>query len=111
MKLTNEEIFALTMLFGDQKFFDESVISQLDHTEVLERKKTGIGYFTKIKFADPLPDCCDRKIWDWNFSHKDLEYGGSFIAYYDPPNVIELEAVVHDGLWPKDFDKNAFSGD
>lgn len=109
-KIANEEHFALMKIFGNQTNFDNAISSQLDHTEVLERKETGIGYFTKIQFANPLPDCFDGKIWDWNFNHKDLKYGGSFIAYYDPPNVIELVAVVHDGLWPKEFDKNAFSG-
>ncbi|GAB2828722.1 hypothetical protein GCM10027276_34550 [Comamonas piscis] len=109
MKLTSEEIFALTMLFGNQELFEEAVIYQLDSAEVLERKETGVGYFAKIKFANPLPDCCNSKIWDWNFNHKNLKYGGSFIAYYEPPNLIELEAVVHDGLWPKGFDKSAFS--
>lgn len=109
MKLGNEEIFAMSMLFGDSRLFEESIIQQLDRAEVLERTETGVGYFTQIRLENHLPDCFNRKIWDWNFNHKDLQYGGSFIAYYSPPNLIELEAVAHDGLWPTRFDRSAFS--
>ena len=109
MNLTNEEIFALNMLFRDKSIFSESILSQQDRVKVLERQGTGVGYFTKIEFPEPLPKCIDKKILDWNFNHVNLKYGGSFIVYYSPPNLIELEAVVHDGLWPNNFDKNSFS--
>ncbi|MBB6580124.1 hypothetical protein HNP33_004255 [Comamonas odontotermitis] len=111
MKLTNEEKFALMKLFGGNTDFDIAVISQLDRAEVLERKETGVGYFSTIKLMDSIQNFTNINERSWNFNHKFLKYGGLFIAFCDPPNLIELEAVVHDGLWPKKFDEKLFSDD
>ncbi len=48
-------------------------------------------------------------MWDWNFSHKQLPYGGSFIFYKESPNELTLEAVTFDGLWPQKFNETYFS--
>lgn len=108
MKLAEEERFALYKLFGGESEFDLAVISQIENAEVIERRETGVGYFSTIRFSMPLPESKGRLQWDWNFNHRNLKHGGSFIAFYDPPNVIELEAVVHDGGWPMKFDSDAF---
>ncbi len=84
-----------------------TVCALLDKASVIERKITGVGYFTTIKFPTDLPETKVLQ-WDWNFEHRRLKHGGAFIACYEAPKTIELEAVVHDGLWPKPFKSEDF---
>lgn len=108
MKLTQEERFALTMIFNSNDKFDSSVRSQLNDAQVVERISTGVGFFSTIHFPRPLDDNEGRLQWDWNFSHQKLMYGGSFMSAYEPPNVIELEGVAFEDSWPAEFDSNMF---
>lgn len=107
MKPTNEELFALSKIFFRKDIFDIEITNKLNNIEVIERKNTIVGFFSLIRFKNKLPDV-SRRQWDWNFNHRDLKYGGSFMAYFKPPDLIELEAVVHDGNWPINFDPTAF---
>lgn len=108
MKINNEERFALSKLFLGNDAFSVSLISQLDSAVVIKREKTGVGFFSTIRFPCPVSELMRQRQWDWNFDHRDLMYGGSFMAYFEPPSTIVLEAVAHHGDWPKIFDSQAF---
>jgi hypothetical protein len=107
MPITTEERFALGLLFRESDVTSVAVRIQLDMAEVIERKATGVGFFTTIRLITPLPVTTKRQ-WDWNFAHSQLSHGGSFICWIDGTNVLELEAVVNDGAWPNDFDPRNF---
>ena len=107
--LLEEEKYALSKLFSEHNAFDSAIISYLADASVLERKYTGIGYFVTIKFPHDLPNDDGVLARDWNFKHRLLKYGGSFTAFYNKPNVIELEAVAHDGNWLDHFNPEDFS--
>jgi hypothetical protein len=108
MQLTDIERFALQMLFCGQDVASTTVRDQLDTADVITRKATGVGFFTTIRLAIPLSKDAQRQ-WDWNFEHRHLSHGGSFICWLDDSNVLELEAVIHNGDWPDRFDPNDFS--
>lgn len=108
MKLTNEEKFALEKMFGSESEFDRQVRAGIFAAEVVERKNTKVGFFSTVKFLQRLPDSKGQLQWDWNFQHEKLAHGGSFMAYLEPPDVIEIEAVVHDGVWPVEFEAGLF---
>ena len=109
MQLTYEERFALEKIFHGDSDFDRAVVDQLQMVEVVERDMTGIGFFSTVRFPGHLPDNRGRLQWDWNFNHRDLSQGGSFMASYEEPDIIELEAVAFYGEWPLSFDADAFS--
>lgn len=108
MRPTNEELFALTKLFPGAEPVDIAVAASAREASVIERTFTDGGGFSTIKFASPLPPTDGSLQRDWNFSHRDLEYGGSFMAALVYPDVIELEFVAHVESWPTGFDPNAF---
>jgi hypothetical protein len=109
MQITDEERFALSKLYDRPNDFDAAITANVDKVSVIERTMTGVGYFTTIQFQCDLPDSTESERRSWNFKHKKLHYGGLFTAYYEKPNVIELEAVVHDGKWPDCFNAEDFS--
>lgn len=108
MQLTAVERFALQMLLRGPDVSSSAVRAQLDRSEVVARKATGVGFFTTIRLTTPLPDIAQRQ-WDWNFEHRQLSHGGSFMCWLEDSNVIELEAVTHNGDWPDRFDPSDFS--
>jgi hypothetical protein len=109
MRLDAQEKFALSMLFNGADPFSAAVLKQLDTAEVTERRSTGVGFFTMIHFADPLPDA-ERAQWDWNFAHNGLSHGGSFMSWRESAETIGLEGVSHHGEWPGTFDPSDFRG-
>ncbi len=110
MKLTQEEKFVLAMLFNSDSEFDISVRNQLDDAQVIERSFTGAGFFSTVQFLHPLSGSEDRFYRDWNFDHRKLKHGGSFMAWYKPLDLIELECVTWwEDSWPTEFDSEMFS--
>jgi hypothetical protein len=107
MQLTAEEKFALRMIFRGLDAISTAVRVQVDTMKVTDRKMTGVGFFTTIHLMMALNNITQYQ-WDWNFEHKALNYGGSFMCWFDGVNVIELEAVTFDGNWPSYFDQNDF---
>src|SRR4051794_20746796 len=103
MQLEPQERFALLMLFAGTDPLATAVRANLVHAQVTERRSTGLGFFTTVKFMAPLPEA-DRSQWDWNFKHEALTHGGSFISWREDPNTLGLEAVSHHGDWPTQFD-------
>ncbi|OWQ44488.1 hypothetical protein [Roseateles sp. L2-2] len=111
MQLTDEETFALGRLFAGTDALDAAIASTAHRATVIERSSTTCGAFATIRFPDPLPSAIGALQRDWNFSHRDLEHGGSLMASLVYPDVIELEFVAHIEPWPKAFDPSAFSED
>lgn len=109
MQLTQEERFALEKIFHGNSDFDRAIVEQLHLAEVVERDMTGVGFFTTVRSPVHLPENPVRLQWDWSFEHSELRQGGSFMAAYEEPDIIELEAVSFDGDWPLVFNRNAFS--
>lgn len=103
------EQFAIAKLFGDADSFASAVRDGLASATVTERTWTGVGFFATIRFLRPLPAESSQSQWDWNFLHRALTHGGSFIAWREGPDGIGLEGVSHHGNWPKDFDPADFS--
>jgi len=107
MQLTAVERFALQMLFRGSDMASTAVRARLDTSEVVTRKATRVGFFTTIHLTTPLPNDAQRQ-WDWNFEHRHLSHGGSFMCWLDDSDVLELEAVTHNGDWPDHFDPDDF---
>jgi hypothetical protein len=107
MTLTEEERFALEMLLAGSNATSAAIRAQIDSLEVVERRKTGVGFFTTMKPAAPLRGLVQRQ-WDWTFEHRQLSQGGSFMCWIDDMGNLELEAVVHDGQWPRIFNTGDF---
>jgi hypothetical protein len=109
MELSAQERFAIAMLFKDSDPFCSAVREGLAAAEVVERKFTGVGFFTTIHFTEPLPTGSERSQWDWNFSHRKLSHGGSFMGWREGTDRIGLEGVSHHGDWPEVFEPLEFS--
>lgn len=107
MPLTAEERFALRMLFPGSDATSVAVRAQLDTSQVVDRRETGVGFFTSVRLMAPLPITAQRQ-WDWNFEHRRLSHGGSFMCWVSDPSHLELEAVAHNGEWPDSFDPDDF---
>lgn len=108
MKPNDEEKFALKHIFQGAGLIETAVNDGICSADITERTNTVVGFFSTIAFKERFPDDLERFHWDWNFYHKKLPHGGSFMAWYVPPNVIELEAVAHDGDWPIVFNPDDF---
>ncbi|CAG9170821.1 hypothetical protein LMG32289_02163 [Cupriavidus pampae] len=102
MSLTLEEKFALRMIFRGSDPTSVAVLAQLDAMDAKQRKATGVGFFTSIRLAIPLR-VIEPRHKDWNFRHRLLSHGGSFMCTIEDPTVLELEAVSHNGDWPHSF--------
>lgn len=108
MIITDEEVFALAKLFAKPSPLDIAINSVAHEAEVIERLTTEGGLFSTVKLPFDLPQTDGSLQRDWNFSHRDLEHGGSFIASVVYPDIIELEFVAHVERWPRAFDPGAF---
>ena len=111
MQLTDEETFALGKLFAGSDAVDAAVAATAHRATVIERSSTTGGAFATIRFPAPLPPVTGALQRDWNFSHRELEHGGSLMASLVYPDVIELEFVAHVEPWPAAFDPSAFRED
>jgi hypothetical protein len=101
-----EERFALAMLFHGNDAMSDFIEHCLS-TASVEREDSGVGFFATIRFPRSLPDT-ERNQWDWNFVHKGLTHGGSFICWREGDRAITLEGVSHHGDWPSIFDVSDF---
>ncbi|MDH0868216.1 hypothetical protein [Mitsuaria sp. GD03876] len=108
MAITDEEVFALAKLFARSSTLDIAINSAAHEAEVIERLATECGLFSTLRFPFHLPRTDGSLQRDWDFSHRDLEHGGSFLASLAYPDVVELEFVAHVEPWPNGFDPSAF---
>ena len=93
MELSKLERFAVSMLFRGSDPFCAAVREGIDAAVVVDRKLTGVGFFATIRLAKPLPADSLQEQWDWNFSHRELSHGGSFMGWREDSDVIGLEAM------------------
>ncbi len=108
MKLTDQELFALTKLFSGDSEIENHVLKNLHQAIATERIDSKVGFFTTIEIVE-IPKCLTGPIaCDWNFTHEKMPYGGSFIGFIVDRKKIDLEAVTHDGLWPSTFEADLF---
>jgi hypothetical protein len=107
--INEEELFALSKIFLDANTSELPIIEYLGNSQVLERKITSTGYLSVIQFDRDLPKNDEKNKWYWNFKHPLLDHGGSFIAWYASSNIIKLEAIAHNDLWPAYFNAKDFS--
>jgi hypothetical protein len=107
--LTEEERFALSKIFAGTGMFELAITEHFGNAQVLERKITSDGYLSVIQFDQDLPRNDEKKKRYWNFKHPYLDHGGSFIAWYELPNIIKLEAIAHNAVWPDYFKAIDFS--
>ncbi|AJZ89765.1 hypothetical protein RI049_10700 [Cedecea neteri] len=105
MQLLDEEYFALTFALGEELVF------QLDSAEVLERNRTGVGFFTTVQLNQPFSKINkEKRYWERNFEHKKLPYGGCFMVSLVTSNQLEIEAVAFEGSWPEPYERDEFIG-
>jgi hypothetical protein len=108
MQLTDQERFAVSMLFSGESEFDRAVRDNLAGTTVIKREYTGVGFFSDLSLPFPVPER-DRRARDWNFNHTQLQYGGSIMCTFSDTGTLEIEGVVFDGEWPSPFCATDFS--
>lgn len=106
MLLLDEEYFALKFTLNTQSI---NLNALLRGAEVVERNRTGVGFFTTIKLHSPFPEH-DRHstYWERNFEHKNMPYGGCFMVRLIGSDVLEIEAVAFESHWPEPFQKESF---
>ncbi|HFI1905112.1 TPA: hypothetical protein ACGPMP_002597 [Enterobacter roggenkampii] len=106
MNLTKEEIFALTFTLRNKLDLLKIVLNE---GCVIERSKTGVGFFSTIKLPQifTLENNKDR-YWERGFFHKKLPYGGCFMIAVEDDNCLEIEAVVYESEWPEPFVEEDF---
>lgn len=107
MLLVPEEQFALEMLFRGDDVFSATVRVSIGVASRVGRRDTGVGFFTTIRFPCSLPQVSQYQ-WDWSFTHRKLNHGGAFICVMVEDNILELEGIVHSGVWPASFDRDEF---
>ena len=105
MQLLDEELFGLVFTLG------ENLNIQFDSADVLERNRTGVGFFATIELSMPFPDVNKgQSYWEKNFEHRRLPYGGCFMVSLVAPDVLEIEAIAFESSWPEPYDRNEFIG-
>ncbi|HDX8940969.1 hypothetical protein ABN154_30935 [Klebsiella michiganensis] len=106
MQLFDEERFALVFTLSNQFInLDELLIN----ADVLQRNRTGVGFFTTVRLQCSLPVLESMTTyWERNFEHKNMPYGGCFMVYLMGNDVFEIEAVAYESNWPEPFIKENF---
>ncbi len=102
-----EETFALCRVFASHPTMNAFIQRLLATAEVV-RERSGVGFFATFTFSEPLP-CTSENQWDWNFKHREMQSGGSFICWREGPNALGLEGVSLVGSWPASFEPEAFT--
>lgn len=106
MQLFDEERFALIFTLGSQFINLDDLLINAD---ILERNRTGVGFFTTVRLRYSLPVLESGTIyWERNFEHKNMPYGGCFMVYLMDDDVFEIEAVAYESNWPEPFIKEDF---
>jgi hypothetical protein len=108
MNLEPVDVFALRMVFRGDDPLSIAVRKGIEGADVIARSATGVGFFATINMGAALPDS-DRAMWEWNFTHRQLLHGGSFICWRTGPAELELEAVSFYGDWPPNFEATDFA--
>lgn len=106
MQLLNEEIFALKITLSEQF---ANLDELLDGATVVERNRTGVGFFTTVKLSRLVPtEKIYSKYWEHNFQHSNMPYGGCFMVRLIGSGIFEIEAVAFESRWPEPFREKDF---
>lgn len=107
MKLTNEERFALTFTLQSNPTVLNAALSM---DEVVERKKTGVGFFSTVKVSKEVNvQNSKERYWERGFNHLKAPYGGCFMIFVGRENSLDIEAIVYESEWPEPFIEDEFS--
>ena len=98
--LDNVERFALQHLF-DFDISDEAM-KGVSFT-VQERSVTAAGFFSIIKFDQPLEHIPSLQEVSKSFTHPRLKKGGMFVCWIDQDFTLCLEGVAEKKNWPKEL--------
>src|SRR5579859_595032 len=77
---------------------------QFLHASVVERKMTGVGFFTEIQVPDSTPIArTSRPLRFGDVAAKipGLEHGAGFLVYVDNGRITALEGYAFDEAWPE----------
>lgn len=110
MTISDLELTALRLVFGNHNQLWEQIRSRLPKAEVISRDWTGVGFISKVRLNSPLSGLPELRIYDFVFAHPTLPLGGSFICSFHNVDIIEVEGVTLAGVnWPAQMDMNFFS--
>lgn len=105
--ILDEEKFCLRNVLLNEPDLSEFVDRNLASATVV-RRRSQAGFFATVTFREVLPETA-RAQWDWDFKHRGMSNGGSFICWREDPSALGLEAVAFDDDWPARFDPYDFS--
>lgn len=101
MKLDEQEILAIRIVFHDNTVVSQNILELLDSATVIEREKTGVGFYSTIRLSKPLVDIPNIRIREFNFEHPEFLNGGSYMCWFVDSSTIEIEAVtLGEEDWP-----------
>ncbi len=103
--LRQQEILALKQIFRDGNKLSSAIKDRIDEAVSIDWEETGVGFYSTIRLNVPLDKLPDVRMWEYNFSHPDFPYGGSFMCTVVSESELELEAVTLGGAaWPRHMD-------
>jgi hypothetical protein len=102
-----EEEFALRRIFANHPTMNAFIQRLLPTAEVV-RERSSVGFFATFTFLEPLPDTSENQ-WDWNFKHRKMQGGGSFVCWREGPDALGLEGVSLVNSWPASFEPADFT--
>ncbi|GGK09059.1 hypothetical protein GCM10007426_41580 [Alloalcanivorax dieselolei] len=107
--LRNQEVIALELIFRGADFLSEEIKERIEGAHSVDWEETGVGFYSKIKLGRPLSKVPDVRMWEYNFSHPDFPYGGSYMCVVIGEYDLELEGVALGGAdWPNPSDSSLF---
>lgn len=110
MKLDPQDMIALKLIFSGSDALSTTVRNRIDGATLLDRERTGVGFFSTIKISPPLDALPEVKLREFNFEHPAFPHGGSFMCWFITEDTLEIEAVTLGGAdWPDNFDPDLFS--
>ena len=96
-----QDEIALMNIFRGSRPIDLEIRDRLISSVSIDRKDTGVGFYSTIKLHPPLGTVPDVKMWELNFTSSKLPSGGSFMCTIVDEGTLELEAVALAGArWP-----------
>src|SRR6266513_1273121 len=104
LKLTDLELAVMAELINKRPVDRDVFLQQLHNCQVVSRRNTGCGFYTKLKF-DPnvLPSESKERelVQGVHVSCPELQHGAGFILYIQDGYLQELEGYTFvDDQWP-----------
>ncbi len=109
MALDPLEAVAVEKIFATDSDFARRMRELAKDARVIERKFTGVGIYSTIRFKSELPPRTELIDWCWSFSHPAIPDGGQVIVWWDDATTITLEGFTYTSPWPEDLDVAGFA--